>query len=186
MTVNMKVNRMAENSTKNECFLRFYSGIQIKLYAFILAIVHNQNDAEDLLQETSVVLWNKFDDFEEGKNFSAWAIGIAKNKILEYLRENKRTKMVFTDGFYRNISDMAGDSTDDVQDRINAVEKCLKKLSNADRKLLSMRYKKNVPINQISKLMGRPSGGVYKTFSRIILVLRNCVTQSLVQLEVEI
>ena len=68
-----------------------------------MIMVHNQSAAEDLLQETVTIMWEKFDQFEEGTNFAAWAIAIARNKSLEYLKENHKTKKLFTDATYEKL-----------------------------------------------------------------------------------
>ena len=58
---------------------------QSRIYAYILMLVHNHNDAEDLLQETASILWEKFDEYIPEKSFAAWAVGIARNKIYNFI-----------------------------------------------------------------------------------------------------
>jgi RNA polymerase sigma-70 factor, ECF subfamily len=48
-----------------------------QILAYLNAILLNFNDAEDVFQESCVVLWQKFDEFESGTNFLAWALRIA-------------------------------------------------------------------------------------------------------------
>jgi len=55
---------MNTNGSEHARFLRLYAGIQNKLFAFILSVVHNRNDAEELFQETSVILWERFDTYQ--------------------------------------------------------------------------------------------------------------------------
>ncbi|MBL7215512.1 MAG: hypothetical protein ISS71_07515 [Phycisphaerae bacterium] len=69
-------------------FFDYTASIQAKLYLFILGAVYNRSDADELFQETAVVLWGRFDKYREDSCFCAWAISIAKNKVLEYLRKN--------------------------------------------------------------------------------------------------
>ena len=44
-----------------------------RLYGYIYALVQNQADAEDLFQETTLCLWQKFEEFEQGTDFGRWA-----------------------------------------------------------------------------------------------------------------
>ena len=56
-----------------------------QLFTFILGIVHNMDDAEDVFQQTSIVLWQKFDQFAKGTDFVAWACSIARFKAINFL-----------------------------------------------------------------------------------------------------
>ena len=76
---------MAKKELKSEHFFRLYNAAQKRIYAYLLIMVHNHSDAEDLHQETASVLWERFDEFDKSKSFTAWAIGIARNKALDYL-----------------------------------------------------------------------------------------------------
>lgn len=171
-----------ENSTKNDVFIRLYSGIQNKLRTFIWACIHNQAHAEDVLQETAVVLWGKFEEYDHNCDFEAWAIGIAKMKILEFLRKNRRTKKLFRQEVYTRLLEMAKKASDnDVGDRIEIMNTCIKKLNPSDQKLLQIRYKNGESIKKMSKITGHSSDGLYKTLSRIIYTVRLCVKRTMLQ-----
>lgn len=52
-------------------FVRLLTGNQRKLYAFILSLLRRPADADDVLQETNMVMWRKCAEFEPGTNFDA-------------------------------------------------------------------------------------------------------------------
>jgi RNA polymerase sigma-70 factor (ECF subfamily) len=160
-------------------FLRLYTPIQPKLFSFILAMIHNRKDAEELFQETSVILWDKYDKFNGEMIFDTWAIGIARNKVLEYLRQNKKQKKMLSDKFYLEISGLAEKSLDDVHCRIEALKSCVEKLNLTDRRLLSMHYYQNKSVRDISQEIGRSTNSLYKSFVRIIVLLRGCIHRQL-------
>ena len=172
---------MPNEQLKHERFFRLYNSIQMRLYTYLLTVVHNRVDAEDLLQETAIFLWEKFDQFEEGTSFGAWAIRIAQYKALEFIRRNKKTRMVFDDDFYEKVSLCSPQSSSDVSEREEALRSCIKKLPEKYKTLLAMRYKKSIPIKRISNLMGRSANGLYQTFSKIISSLRSCMESYLAQ-----
>ena len=62
---------------RREEFAALLARVDRALFAFVFSMAPNRNDAEELLQETRVVLWEKFDDFAPGTNFLAWAYSIA-------------------------------------------------------------------------------------------------------------
>ncbi len=166
---------MGSDSSQHARFLRMYASIQTKLFAFILAVIHNRSDAEELFQETSVILWEQFAQYREEGSFAAWAIGIAKNKVLEYLRENQRSKKIFSDPFYLKIAELSEKAPDDISPRISALKSCLENLKESDRKLIAFRFHKKVTIKMLSQLTGRSTDSLYKTMARILYMLRGCI-----------
>jgi RNA polymerase sigma-70 factor (ECF subfamily) len=171
---------MTFNSSQHARFLRMYASVQTKLYAFILSVVHNRSDADELYQETSVILWEKFENYRDDCSFAAWAIGIAKNKILEYLRENKRSKKIFPDQFYQQIAAVSEGAADDIPLRMSALQSCLERLKVSDQKLIAFRFHKNITIKMLSQLTGRSTDSLYKTMSRIMHMLKGCIERNLV------
>lgn len=169
---------MDNKSTK---FFGLYNSIHGRLLSYIMTMVHNQTASEDLLQETAAIMWENFDQFQEGTNFAAWAIAIARNKTLEYLRENQKTKKLFQSEFYEKLSYVAEESADDHSVRIKALDNCIKKLSDNNHKLISLRYKHNVPIKNISLKTGRPISTLYLHISQILGLLRICISKFLAE-----
>lgn len=173
----IKLSDMVDENIKKKQFFGLYNNVQVMLYCYLMALVHNQSDAEDLLQETAIVLWDKFDQFQEGTNFGAWAVKIAGNKARDFMRRNRNTKMFFHDEFYESVSLQAQTDSNDVIERFQALRFCLNKLPENSRKLLSMRYKKNISIKHISQLTGRSANGLYQSFSRLISSMRECMNK---------
>ena len=168
---------MEDNVSDHQLFFRLYNRVNARIYSVILIIVHNHNDAEDIQQDAASSMWEKFDQFEKGTNFEAWAIKIAKNKALEFIRKNKKSRMVFDDKYYDMISEYAEKETDDITENIHIVKKCMKKLSETDFKLLNLRFSKNISLKQISTITGRSSSSLCQSFSRILDLLKFCVAR---------
>jgi RNA polymerase sigma-70 factor (ECF subfamily) len=66
-----------------------------RIYNFILMLVASHNNADDIMQETTLAMFEKFNSFEKGSDFLAWAKTIAKYKTLEFLKTQKKDKVVF-------------------------------------------------------------------------------------------
>lgn len=172
---------MTNESSKSARFFKLYTGVSSRIYSYLVIMVHNRDNAEELAQETATILWSKFDEYEEGTNFGAWAISIARIKALEFLRNRQQSQMVFDDRFYELVSDRAEKSSGDLPNHIDALRKCLKKMPENQIKLLSMRFKRNISIKQISQITGKPLGSLYHLFSKMIRVLRECMDVQLTQ-----
>ena len=131
---------------------------QRQIFSYIYALVPNRYDAEDLLQETSVVICEKFNDFEDGTRI-LWR-GPAKLPIGASVipaRKFARSKVVFL--FNQEIVDaIAQTATELVQEmdeRHVALGHCLQKLHTRDRELLLVRYEPGCGVEEAARRSGR-------------------------------
>jgi RNA polymerase sigma-70 factor, ECF subfamily len=80
-------------------FGRLFARYQPRIYGYIRSLVTQRNDAEDLLQETASVLWQKFGDFQPGSDFLAWAFRVARYEVLYFRQRQKRNVLQFSERF---------------------------------------------------------------------------------------
>jgi len=173
---------MPEKS-KHNLFLSLFAQKQNRLYAFILMIVHNESDADEIFQETAALLWEQFDKFEVGTNFGAWAVSIAKFKVLEYLRQNRKSRRLFTQDLYEELTALAEPASSNVDRRLGALRACFQRLDRSCRSLLTLRYQRNLSIQQIARQKGVSAGAMYRRLSKVFAMLRTCVERTMVQYE---
>ena len=166
---------MNDEQTKAKRFFQLYNSVQLRLYSYLVIVLHNTNDAEDVLQETSIVLWEKFDDYQEGTNFGAWAIAIARNKSLRFMDNNKRTRQLFSNDFYKRVSELASISVGDVDQRSEALQICLEKVPDDGKELLTMKYTKEMSYQKISQYTGRSVNNLYSYFCKLNRALKICI-----------
>lgn len=174
---------MAKEELKSEHFFRLYTAAQKRIYAYLLIMVHNHSDAEDLHQETASILWERFDEFDPGKSFAAWAIGIARNKALDFLKSKQTSRPLFSHKFYNDISRIAALESADTDKRLKALRDCMKKMSLQNQQLIHLRFEKGNSVKKISQMSAYSADAVYKKLSRIYAVLQNCINQILIQWE---
>jgi RNA polymerase sigma-70 factor (ECF subfamily) len=172
---------MEPKETKSQLFFQLFIGCQNRIYTFLLMMVHNDSDAEDLLQETASAMWEHFDEFEQDRSFTAWGIGIARNKALNFLRKNVATRAHFKEETYTRIIEIATQNPDNQAEHLKALKTCLEKLQPLDRKMITLRYERNVAIKKIGEIFGRSPAGIYKTMARIHAVLERCVKAAMIQ-----
>ena len=82
---------------RGEAFTRLLVAHQPRIYGFVYSLVGDRAAADDVLQEVSTVLWRKFNDFEHGTNFNAWALNIARFSVLEWRRKQSRAPLLLDD-----------------------------------------------------------------------------------------
>ena len=75
---------MNRKSADNMEFVRLLTGQQRQLYLYIIALLPNPTDVDDVLQATNMVLWSKADEFEPGSDFGAWARRVAHFEVLAF------------------------------------------------------------------------------------------------------
>lgn len=147
---------------------------QTRIQAFILTLVPNVNDAEDIYQETVSMMWDKIDTFKMGTDFVAWAVTIAKFKVLEFRAKQKKSKIQFTDKIYETIESSAGSKIHAVQDRLDVLKRCIWELSEQEKDLLKLRYDLDLSFQKISLRIGKTAPAVQRTIAIIHSKLALC------------
>ena len=153
--------------------------VQRKLYLFILAQVPRPSDAEEILQETNLVIWRKSDRFTPGTNFFAWAAQIANYEVLKYRERRQRDKLYFSDAFIERIAEEAQTGVEDLEARRKALAGCLGKLRHEDRELIERRYAPGENGKSVAEVLNRPANSVYQSLGRIRRALIDCVNRQL-------
>jgi RNA polymerase sigma-70 factor, ECF subfamily len=169
---------MSDSSKTNE-FLRLLMANQRRIYAFILTMVPNHGDAEDLFQETVLLMWSKFDSFAPGTSFAAWGITVAKYQILSVRKRHATRGVLFSQAAVELLHEESARFVEQVDSRMQALRHCLDKLSPKDYELIRLRYRDEVAIQGIAGQMGRSVQGIYKRLVRIHDVLLRCVRKAL-------
>ncbi len=160
-------------------FVELYTQHSMQLYYFLMALLSNQSDASDVLQETSLVLWKKFDEFEVGTNFYAWACKIARIQTLKFREKKSRNQMMVGENAFEIIAKQAAGEDRSYELPIDALEECLEKLNETDRKLVRNRYEPNATVTQIANELGTTANKVSKSLYRIRRALLICIERKL-------
>lgn len=169
---------MSEDSKTNE-FLRLLMANQKRIYAFILGMVPNHEDVEDLFQETVLVMWSKFDGFTRGTSFTAWGIAIAKYQILGVRKRFSRRNLQFSQAALELLQKDSDYFIEQIDSRMQALRGCIRKLNQRDFELIRMRYEDEIAVKTIAERLGRSVQSVYKRMAHIHDVLVQCVRRTI-------
>ncbi len=170
---------MSETSARDESFVTLFVEHEPALRAFILSQIMNWADMNEILQQTSIVLWRKFDQYQPGTNFRSWAFKIARFEVLNYLKKQRRSKLVFSDETLALLAVESEEEEDNLEAERHALAKCLKKLKPEQRGLLSDCYEGEQTIKEIARLRQRSVEAVYKAVQRLRATLLTCVERVL-------
>jgi RNA polymerase sigma-70 factor, ECF subfamily len=174
------MNNEASQGERSEKFTQQVIACQRMLYSYILTLVPNFNEANDILQQTNIALWRNAQRFEQGTDFNAWACRVAYFAVLEHREKTQRTNARFSDVLLDCLSREAEADIDNEDMRLKALSQCLHELPNRWRDLIDRKYVKEEVTKAIAASMGQTANAVTNTLFRIRQALWKCIRRRMV------
>jgi RNA polymerase sigma-70 factor (ECF subfamily) len=170
---------MEAHPDDNLRFVQQLADAQRGLYAYILQLLPNRSDADDVLQATNLVMWSKRGEFCEGTDFAAWAARIAYFEVLTHRKRRQRDKLQFNDHLIEQLAREAAGDTGRMESILDTLRRCTDKLSESDRDLVHLQYADDLRPREIGERLGRSAGAIAQAMHRIRMALLKCIDQSL-------
>ena len=168
-----------EELDRNKQLMLLMTQHQRRIFSYIYTLVPDRHDAEDLLQETSLVICEKFHEFTPDTDFVAWACQIAWWRIRAARQKFARAKVIFDETVLAAVAQTAAELNAEIDDRHVALDRCLKKLPLRDRELVLARYEPGGGAEAAARRSGRSLAAAYKALGRIRRLLFDCVSDQL-------
>jgi RNA polymerase sigma-70 factor (ECF subfamily) len=166
----------AATGEKNpERFVRLLGRYQQRVYSFILTLVPHWADADEVLQETNIVLWRKFSEFQPDTDFVRWANQVAYFEVLKFRRRQQKDHLFFSDAFVEEVAAEVMEMSETLQLQRDRLAGCLQKLSDRDRTLIHLRYDEGSSVKRVAEQLGRSADSVYKSLGRVRRMLIDCI-----------
>lgn len=165
-------------------FLRSFAAAEPAIRAYVRRLVPSRADADDVMQEVAVVLWEKFGQFRADGDFRAWAFGIARYAVLGWLRDKGRDRLVLAEDVVEMIADEAVHEEPRLEQQRAALEDCMGKVAPDQRDLLLQAYQPEARIQEVADGSGRTVAGFYQWLHRMRRLLLDCVKRRLAREEV--
>jgi RNA polymerase sigma-70 factor (ECF subfamily) len=174
---------MTDEQAKRIRFAEHLREHQSRLLGYIHTLVRDVNDADDLFQQTAVILWNKFDAYDPARSFLSWACGVARLEVSNFIRSRSRKKLYLSDDLNLLLIEAYDEMPEpEPEDRREALTRCLSKLRERDRELLLKAYDEEADgVTAMADRMGRSSQSVHNSLRRIRLALYECIRTTLAQ-----
>lgn len=167
-------------TTNAEQLARLWTESQPMVAAYILSLVSDFHQAEDVLQQVAVVVVRRFHEYDSGRPFLPWVLGVARNVSLEARREKARTRMSLLDDDLISQVQAEFEANSQVSTAIHhALRRCLQGQKGRMREILHLRYSHDLKPQGIAKRMGITSGAVRVILHRARETLRLCIERSL-------
>ena len=167
------------NPVMSEEFFRLFSRDDRKVFGYILALVLDRAAAEDIFQETCVILWKEFPSFERDRSFLNWANGIAFNQVRKYRRKYQNKRLIFSDSLVTELAEDVSGMIEDLSQRQLALTQCMQKLSDRERELIDAYYGDQETAATVAGRWKCSSHAIYKTIKKIRKALFDCVNRRL-------
>lgn len=166
-------------SPRYEEFLAHFARDRDRLFAYVYSLLPHQADAEDVFQRCSMLLWSKFDQFEQDRDFLAWARGVAFYEVRNFLRTAHRDRLQFDEVLIGQLADQRAQSLAQHDDRLAALRGCLENLKSAEHELIRQVYHGGNAIKDLAQQSGRAAQTLYNQLSQARRKLLGCVESKL-------
>jgi RNA polymerase sigma-70 factor (ECF subfamily) len=162
-------------------FLQKFVAHERLLTGYLLAATGNFHEAEDLLQEVSVALWESFDRYDESRPFQAWALGIARHKVQNWREQKGRARSGLSLEFLDLLGTAQREASDQLSERRPLLQRCVDALPAHLREMVELRYQEGLSLESIAGRLERTVGAIQVALVRVRRVLRECVDRKLAE-----
>jgi RNA polymerase sigma-70 factor (ECF subfamily) len=164
-----------DQSAAQQRFLSLFLRSEREVFRYVAALVPNVADAEDIVQQTALALWEKFDAYDPSQPFTPWACRFALNKTKQWIERRQRWQMLLAAGLAEELAQRREELRPEIETRLKHLEGCLSKLPKQQRSIIEGYYYRRDGIEKVAEHSGRTVAATYKTLQRIREALQACV-----------
>ena len=169
-------NRQAgDANAAQQRFLSLFLRSEREIFRYVAALVPSVIDAEDIVQQTAISLWEKFDAYDPSQPFTPWACRFALNKTRQWIERRQRWQALLDHGLAEELAQRRQELQPDFEQRLKYLEGCLGKLPQDQRSLIEGYYYERTSIETLAGRSGRSEAATYKMLQRIRHALQVCV-----------
>lgn len=163
------------SSAAQQRFLTLFLRSEREIFRYVAALVPNVTDAEDIVQETALALWEKFDSYDPSQPFTPWACRFALNKTRQWIERRRRWQKLLENGLAEELLHRRQELQPEFDARLRHLETCLKKLPASYRSLIEAYYYERTDMASLAERSGKTVAALYKMLQRIRQALQGCV-----------
>jgi len=167
-------------SAAQQRFLSLFLRSEREIFRYVAALVPNVSDAEDIVQQTALVLWEKFAAYDPAQPFTPWACRFALNKTRQWIERRQRWQALLADGLAEELAVRREELRPEFDSRLRHLEKCLGKLPPEQLSLVEGFYYRRDGIDQLAVNSGRTVAATYKLLQRVRQGLQVCIEKAAV------
>jgi len=155
--------------TKERAFTAIIKKYQEKLYWHIRRMVVQHEDANDVLQNMFIKVWNGLENFREDSQLYTWLYRIATNESLTFLQQQKKRSSVSLDNEESTISrKIKADEHFDANKLEWKLQLAIEKLPEKQRAVFNLRYYEEMPYEEMSKVLETSEGALKASYHHAV------------------
>lgn len=153
--------RFGDPLTREEAFTHLIKKYQEKTYWLIRRMVVEHEDANDIMQNVFVKLWNNLEKFRENSSLFTWIYRITTNECLSFLEQEKKRKSTSLSNPDNGLANkVMADANFDGKKLEWKLQMAIQQLPEKQRVIFSLRYFDEMTYEQISEILGTSPGGL--------------------------
>ena len=164
-----------DKNAAQQRFLSLFLRSEREIFRYVALLVPNVADAEDIVQQTALALWEKFDAYDRSQPFTPWACRFALNKAKQWIERRQRWLALLEGGLAEELAQRREELRPEMETRLKHLESCLGKLPQEQRSIVEGYYYRRDGIEKLAEHSGRTIAATYKTLQRIRQALQVCI-----------
>jgi len=165
----------SSQSGAQQRFLSLFLRSEREVFRYVAALVPSVVDAEDIVQQTALALWEKFDTYDPSKPFTPWACRFALNKARQWIERRQRWQALLAGGLAEELAQRREELQPEFERRLAHLERCVNKLPAPQRVLVEGYYYHRTGVPRLAETSNRTIEATYKMLQRIRQALQDCV-----------
>lgn len=161
-------------------FVRLLMRNEPALRAYSRSLLPDWHLVDEVIQEASVTLWEKFDQLRDEAGFLPWAKVVVRFKCLSAIDQLRRDRHVFSDGVLELLAEEAEAIDAEERERcMRALRSCLEAFSRPHQELLLAPYAGEGRVTMLAEQAGKSANALYKLLGRLRDKLAACIENRL-------
>jgi len=152
---------------------------QEPLFRYIFSLVAREADARDILQETSLALYRKIDQYDTSLPFLPWAYRFAYLQVQKHREKSTRSPLLFSEDIIDLLAQERERIEPDLDRRLQLLDACLRKLSPRDKELVTGRYAMRQSAEEMMQRFSMSRRTLFRNLELLRHRLHDCVTLQL-------
>jgi RNA polymerase sigma-70 factor (ECF subfamily) len=168
-----------ESVSRTEQFVLLLAQHQEPVFRYIFSLVACEADARDILQETSLALYRKFDAYDASRPFLPWAYRFAYLQVQKHREKAARSPLLFSEDVMDLLAHDRERMEPELDQRLQLLNRCLAKLTPQDKELVTSRYAMRQGAEEMMQRFAMSRRTLFRNLELLRLRLHECVTRQL-------
>lgn len=146
-----------------------------EIFRYVCALVPHLIEAEEIVKQTALALWEKFDSYDTSRPFTPWACRFALNKTRQWMERRQEWQILLAGGLAEELANRREELAPELEHRLVRLEDCVAKLPQQQRDVVQGYYYRRLRIEELAAQSGGTVEATYKMLKRVRQALKHCV-----------